>query len=35
LFASKTCDTFEESIDEAVEALEKQLKRHKDKIRGK
>jgi ribosome-associated translation inhibitor RaiA len=35
LFASKTCDTFEESIDEAVEALEKQLKRHKDKIRSK
>ncbi len=35
LFASKTCDTFEESVDEAVEALGKQLKKHKDKIRSK
>ncbi len=29
-FASKTCDTFEESVDKATEALEKQLKKHKD-----
>lgn len=35
LFASKACDTFEESVDEAVEALGKQLKKHKDKIRSK
>ena len=35
LFASKTCDTFEESVDEAVEALGRQLKKHKDKIRSK
>jgi len=29
-FASKTCNTFEEAVDKAIEALEKQLKKHKD-----
>lgn len=29
-FASKTCDTFEEAVDRTVEALEKQLKKHKE-----
>ena len=35
LFAEKICDTFEESIDEGVEALEKQLLKYKEKQRGK
>lgn len=30
-FASKVCDTFEEAIDLCVEALEKQIKKSKDK----
>ena len=30
-FASKKCDSFEESIDLAVEALEKQIKKFKEK----
>ena len=34
-FAEKVNDTFEESIDECVEALEKQLVKFKDKIRAK
>ena len=34
-FASKTSDTFEESTDVAVEALEKQLAKHKEKQRPK
>jgi putative sigma-54 modulation protein len=34
-FASKTTDTFEESIVEAVDALEKQLLKFKDKQRAK
>ena len=34
-FASKICDTFEESIDLCVEALEKQLVKYKEKIRNK
>ncbi len=29
-FASKTCDTFEEAVDKVVDALEKQLKKHKE-----
>lgn len=29
-FASKTCDTFEEAVDKVVEALEKQIKKHKE-----
>ena len=35
LFASKSSDTFEESIDAAVEALEKQLIKFKEKNRTK
>ena len=35
LFASKQCDTFEEATDQAVEALIKQLKKYKNKIRKK
>jgi ribosomal subunit interface protein len=35
LFASKLSDTFEESVDEAVEALHKQLVKLKEKSRAK
>lgn len=35
LFAKKQTDSFEESTDIAVEALKRQLKKHKEKIRGK
>jgi len=34
LFAKKQCKTFEEAIDSSVEALRKQLKKYKEKIRG-
>ena len=34
-FAEKVNDTFKESIDECVEALEKQLVKFKEKIRAK
>ena len=34
LFAKKQSSTFEEATDKAVEALRKQLLRHKDKLRG-
>jgi putative sigma-54 modulation protein len=34
LFAKKQSATFEEATDKAVEALRKQLLRHKDKLRG-
>ena len=34
-FAEQVNDTFEESIDECVEALEKQLVKFKEKIRAK
>jgi putative sigma-54 modulation protein len=34
-FAEKESDTFEESIDECVKALEKQLVKTKEKIRAK
>ncbi|MDR1332358.1 MAG: ribosome-associated translation inhibitor RaiA [Tannerella sp.] len=34
-FAEKTSDTFEESVDHAVGALEKQLMKVKEKIRTK
>lgn len=30
-FASKTCDTFEEAIDLSVDALEKQVRKHREK----
>lgn len=34
-FAEKVNDTFEESVDECIEALEKQLVKFKEKIRTK
>lgn len=34
MFAKKKSKTFEEATDSAVEALRKQLKKHKEKIRG-
>jgi putative sigma-54 modulation protein len=34
LFAKKQAKTFEEATDQSVEALKKQLIRHKEKIRG-
>lgn len=33
LFAKRQCKTFEEATDTAVEALRRQLKKHKEKIR--
>ncbi|MDR2473694.1 MAG: ribosome-associated translation inhibitor RaiA [Tannerella sp.] len=33
-FAEKVCNTFEEAVDTAVEALEKQLLKMKEKSRG-
>ncbi|MBQ8502104.1 MAG: ribosome-associated translation inhibitor RaiA [Bacteroides sp.] len=35
LYVEKVCDTFEEAIDQGVEALEKQLVKYKEKQRGK
>lgn len=35
LFAKKQGDTFEQATDNAVEALRRQLKKHKEKVRGK
>jgi putative sigma-54 modulation protein len=32
LFAKKQCKTFEEATDLAVEALRKQVKKHKEKV---
>ena len=34
-FAEKVSDTFEESVDECVDALSKQLTKAKEKFRGK
>lgn len=34
LFSEKTCDTFEEGVDLCVEALQRQLSKHKEKQRG-
>jgi putative sigma-54 modulation protein len=34
LFAKKQAKTFEEATDSAVEALRRQLVRHKEKVRG-
>ena len=31
LFASETCDTFEEAIDRTCEILERQIEKHKNK----
>ena len=33
IFAKKQCKSFEEATDTAVEALRKQLKKHKEKLR--
>ena len=35
IFASKICDTFEESADLAIDALDKQLAKYKEKLRSK
>ena len=35
LYAKKQCDTFEEATDLAVDALKKQLTKHKEKVRKK
>lgn len=32
LFASKQCDTFEEAIDQGLDALKKQLEKHRAKF---
>ena len=34
LFAKKQAKTFEQATDNAIEALKKQLTKHKDKIKG-
>ncbi len=34
LFAKQQCRSFEEATDNAVEALRKQITRHKEKVRG-
>ena len=34
LFAEKTTDTFEQSIDECIEALIRQIKKHKEKMKN-
>jgi putative sigma-54 modulation protein len=34
LFAKKQTKTFEESTDEAIDALKKQITKHKEKMRG-
>ncbi len=35
LYANKVCDSFEQSVDECLEALEKQIAKHKEKQRNK
>jgi putative sigma-54 modulation protein len=35
LYAEKVCDTFEEGVDLCVEALQKQLSKYKEKLRGR
>jgi putative sigma-54 modulation protein len=35
LFAHKQCTTFEEAVDECIEALKIQIKKHKEKLKGK
>ena len=34
-FASKTCDSFEEAVDLTVDAIEKQMRKYKEKIANK
>ena len=33
LFAKRQCKTFEEAVDTSIEALERQVKKHKDKLK--
>ena len=35
LYAKKQCKSFEEATDTAVDALKKQLKKHKEKLKSK
>lgn len=35
LYAEKVCDTFEEGVDLCVEALQRQLSKYKEKLRGR
>jgi len=35
LFVEKTCDTFEEAVDQCVPAMEKQLGKYKEKLAQK
>ena len=35
LFVEKTCDTFEEGVDQCVDAMKVQLTKFKEKLRGK
>ena len=34
-FASKTCDSFEEAVDLTIDALEKQIRKYKEKSSNK
>jgi putative sigma-54 modulation protein len=34
LFAKRQCKTFEEAVDEVIDALKKQITKHKEKHRG-
>ena len=34
LFAKKQCKSFEEAVDNSIDALKTQVKRHKEKIKG-
>lgn len=34
-FAEKTCDSFEQAVDESLEALQKQVQKMKEKLQGK
>ena len=34
LFAKKQCKSFEEAVDESIEALSRQVKKHKEKLKG-
>ncbi len=34
-FAQKTADTFEEGIDDILDAVARQIRRHKEKMQGK
>jgi len=34
-FASKTCDTFEEAVDLTLDAIDKQMRKYKEKLTNK